>query len=97
MSKEGILDQQNIAFDNLDPVRYENIKMDVDKNNDIVLSWGDYTDYKIVLYFTKNSWKVLFTYEARIQSINTYENLEDAVKSFTELVIKTKQGKSPRL
>ena len=60
--------------------------MSVDKNNAIVLGWGDYTNYKIDLYNFKNSWIVLYTHQGKIVNVEHFENLEDAVKSFSELI-----------
>ena len=90
-----ILKQQDIAFENLEShyIR-ENIKMGVDKNNDIVLSWGDYTDYRIDLYNLKNSWMVLHTNQGRIKSVNSFEKLEDAVKTFSDLITISRKKQS---
>ena len=90
-----ILEQQDIAFTNLEShyIR-ENIKMGVDKNNDIVLSWGEYIDYRIDLYKLKNAWMVLYINEGKTESINSFENLEDAVKSFSDLITISRKKQS---
>ena len=90
MSGKKVIEQQDIVFENLkEHYIKENIRIGVDKNNDIVVEWGYYTDYKIDLYRLHDSWMVLYVNQGAKLEISSFDNLENAVKKFSSLITKT--------